>query len=53
MHRARHAEISGEGTTHVHLDGEPFGTLPLRVEIRPGSLEVAEVDAAGRETLTR
>ena len=43
VHRARHVEISGEGTTHVHLDGEPFGTLPLRVEVRPGSLEVAVV----------
>ena len=41
VHRARQVEVSGEGTTHVHLDGEPFGTLPLRVEIRSGSLEVA------------
>jgi diacylglycerol kinase (ATP) len=43
VHRARQIEISGEGTTHAHLDGEPFGTLPLRVEIKPGSLEVAVV----------
>ena len=43
VHRARQVEISGEGTTNVHLDGEPFGTLRLRVEIRPGSLEVAVV----------
>ena len=48
VYRARQIEISGEGTTHVHLDGEPFGTIPLRVEIVPGSLEVATnpVDAA-------
>jgi len=43
VHRARQVEISGEGTTHVHLDGEPFGTLPLRVEIRPVALQVAVV----------
>ena len=41
IHRARTVEIAGDGTTHAHLDGEPFGSLPLRVEIRPGSLEVA------------
>jgi diacylglycerol kinase (ATP) len=41
VHRARQVEITGDGTTHVHLDGEPFGTIPLRVEIRRGSLEVA------------
>ena len=43
VHRARQVEISGEGTTHVHLDGEPFGALPLRVEIRPVALQVAVV----------
>jgi diacylglycerol kinase (ATP) len=41
IHRARTVEIVGDGTTHAHLDGEPFGSLPLRVEIRAGSLEVA------------
>jgi diacylglycerol kinase (ATP) len=43
VHRARQVEMSGEETTHVHLDGEPFGTLPLRVEIRPVALQVAVV----------
>jgi diacylglycerol kinase (ATP) len=41
LHRARLVEIEGEGATHAHLDGEPFGSIPLRVEVRPGSLEVA------------
>jgi diacylglycerol kinase (ATP) len=41
VHRARQVEISGDGVTRVHLDGEPFGTLPLKVEVRQGSLEVA------------
>ena len=43
VHRARRVEITGQGTTHAHLDGEPFGTLPLNVEVRSGSLEVAAV----------
>jgi diacylglycerol kinase (ATP) len=41
VHRARRVEISGEGTTHAHLDGEPFGTIPLTVEIRAACLDVA------------
>jgi diacylglycerol kinase (ATP) len=44
IHRARRVEVSGEGRTHAHLDGEPFGTLPLNVEVRPGCLEVAATD---------
>jgi len=41
VHRARRVEVSGDGLTHAHLDGEPFGTLPLNVEVHPGVLEVA------------
>lgn len=41
VHRARQIEITGDGPTHSHLDGEPFGTIPLRVEVRPACLEVA------------
>jgi diacylglycerol kinase (ATP) len=41
VHRARVIEVIGDGPTHAHLDGEPFGTIPLRVEIRAGCLEVA------------
>jgi diacylglycerol kinase (ATP) len=41
VHRARSVEITCDGTTRAHLDGEPFGTLPLSVEVRAGVLEVA------------
>jgi diacylglycerol kinase (ATP) len=41
LHRARSIEIEGDGATSAHLDGEPFGTLPLRVGIIPAALEVA------------
>ncbi len=33
--------IEGDEPTRVHLDGEPFGTLPLRVEVAPGVVRVA------------
>jgi diacylglycerol kinase family enzyme len=33
--------IEGDGGTRAHLDGEPFGTLPLDIRIAPGSLVVA------------
>jgi diacylglycerol kinase (ATP) len=41
LHRVRLVEIEGDGETHSHLDGEPFGSIPLRVEVHPGVLEVA------------
>jgi diacylglycerol kinase (ATP) len=41
MHRAARIEVEGSGSTRVHLDGEPFGTLPLAISISPGALEVA------------
>lgn len=41
MRRARRIEIDGDPETLVHLDGEPFGRLPLRVEVQPGRLTVA------------
>lgn len=37
----RTVELDGEPTTMIHLDGEPFGGLPLRVSIVAGALEVA------------
>jgi diacylglycerol kinase (ATP) len=41
LHRARVIEVTSDGATRSHLDGEPFGTLPLNVEVHPGVLEVA------------
>lgn len=34
-------ELDGSGGTRTHLDGEPFGPLPLRVEVLPGAISVA------------
>ena len=39
-HTARHIEIDGDAATWVHLDGEPFGSLPLTVMVQPAALEV-------------
>lgn len=39
--RARSVAIEGDAHTLVHLDGEPFGGLPLRVELAAGRLTVA------------
>lgn len=41
MHRGSSVEIAGDAATLVHLDGEPFGTLPLRVDLHPGRIIVA------------
>jgi len=41
MHTARTIRIDGDASTRIHLDGEPFGTLPLDVRIAPGVLSVA------------
>lgn len=39
--RGRRLLLEGDAATRVHLDGEPFGTLPLSVEVAPGRLRVA------------
>jgi diacylglycerol kinase (ATP) len=41
MHAGRSIEVDGERDTRIHLDGEPFGSLPLRVSLAAGLLEVA------------
>jgi diacylglycerol kinase (ATP) len=41
MHRGRAVAIDGDAATLVHLDGEPFGGLPLQVELHPGRITVA------------
>lgn len=47
MARARTLRIEGDGATRAHLDGEPFGRLPLTVELHPGRLTVAAVAGVG------
>ncbi len=39
--RARSVRLDGDGDTRIHLDGEPFGTLPLQLELRHLALDVA------------
>ena len=41
MRRARRVAVAGEAGTLVHLDGEPFGGLPLEAEVRPAAVTVA------------
>jgi diacylglycerol kinase (ATP) len=38
---ARTVLIEGDALTRVHLDGEPFGGLPLEVTLEPAALSVA------------
>jgi hypothetical protein len=36
-------EVDGDLRTRIHLDGEPFGALPLRVSLSHRVLAVAAV----------
>ena len=44
MHVGRSIDVDGERGTWIHLDGEPFGSLPLRVSLAAGILAVAAPD---------
>ena len=44
--RARAIRFDGDADTPVHLDGEPFGHVPVTVEVLPAALRVA-VAASG------
>ncbi len=39
--RARSVILEGDDQTRVHLDGEPFGSIPVRVELVHAALDVA------------
>jgi diacylglycerol kinase (ATP) len=41
MHEGVRLRIEGARETRIHLDGEPFGGLPLDVELHPAALRVA------------
>ncbi|MEK6191603.1 MAG: diacylglycerol kinase family protein [Chloroflexota bacterium] len=41
FYRSRWLLIEGDEPTRVHLDGEPWGTLPLRVEALAAAIQVA------------
>jgi diacylglycerol kinase (ATP) len=44
FHRARSVRFEGDGDTRVHLDGEPFGALPVTIGLQERVLEVAVGD---------
>ena len=46
MFRVARIEVDGDPTVRVHLDGEPFGRLPLSVTVEPGRLAVAAPNGA-------
>ena len=41
LRRGRSVVISGDAGTLVHLDGEPFGSLPVQIELHAARLTVA------------
>lgn len=41
MARGHTIEVDGDAGTLTHLDGEPFGSLPLSVRLRPAAIRVA------------
>jgi len=41
MHACSRLRVEGGAETRIHLDGEPFGGLPLEVALHPGALRVA------------
>jgi len=43
--RARSVRFAADDATLVHLDGEPFGSLPVTVTVQPRALDVAVGDS--------
>jgi diacylglycerol kinase family enzyme len=41
FYRSRSVSIEGDEPTRIHLEGEPWGTLPIRVETIPAAIHVA------------
>jgi diacylglycerol kinase (ATP) len=41
MYAGAELQIEGDAGTRIHLDGEPFGALPLEITLRAGALRVA------------
>jgi diacylglycerol kinase (ATP) len=47
MYAGAALRIDGDGATRIHLDGEPFGSLPLEVTLRNAAVRVAAPAAHG------
>jgi diacylglycerol kinase (ATP) len=45
--RAASIQFEGDSDTLVHLDGEPFGNIPLTVSVLPSALRVAAGEPSG------
>ncbi|HUH17360.1 MAG TPA: diacylglycerol kinase family protein [Methylomirabilota bacterium] len=41
MLSGRQIEVEGDEETRIHLDGEPWGGLPMRIRVEPSALVVA------------
>ena len=39
--RVREVRIEGDAATRVHLDGEPFGMLPVEIGVQRAAVAVA------------
>jgi YegS/Rv2252/BmrU family lipid kinase len=50
MLRARRVRVDGGGEALAHLDGEPFGSLPVEIEVVPGAVDVAVALPPARAT---
>ena len=48
MHTALAIDVDGSSGTRVHLDGEPFGSLPLAISLVPWAIEVATPEPSAR-----
>ncbi len=48
MHTAVTIDVEGSSATRVHLDGEPFGSLPLAISLLPRAIEVAVAEPSAR-----
>jgi diacylglycerol kinase (ATP) len=46
MRSGTRVRIDGSADTRIHLDGEPFGGLPLTVEVHPAALRVVAPPAS-------
>jgi diacylglycerol kinase (ATP) len=44
---ARRVRIEGDGQARIHLDGEPFGTVPVVIDLLPGAVGVAVAGPVG------
>ena len=44
--RATAFSVEGDSATKAHLDGEPFGSVPLRIEVLPRAIRVATTNSS-------